>query len=344
MNLNRDPVQLQAVAKFRMVDGDTELSCDDLPGYDFILTEEECKEAMEYMRSNNTVPLSPAYDPLGIGAGRWRVLATDADRPLGCYYFPAGDKVIHPSNMCKTGSCAAGERAHDIGGTVKTSALSSNRRKQICVSLASKAPPTDTTTPTPTDTTTTTPTDTTPTTPPNDIVIDTVAPTVVPFCQWNRGTIKGDKIVTEKKVFSCPETTTIYCPDGYTVDDMTFTTGCEWKDQNTPAPLANAPEPKCQPNVARTVYKDACQPTDITTEKCAGDIPCEMKGDSCFCPDGIEKIEVTCNATEETINNVTGRLECGEYGVEYELTCPDGYLLNKGTQLCEKIATRLQSL
>ena len=92
------------------------------------------------------------------------------------------------------------------------------------------------------------------------------------------------------------------------------------------------------------MYIAECQPTDITTEKCKDDIPCQMDGKNCFCPDGVEKIEVTCNATEESINNVAGMLDCGEYGTGYQLTCPDGYLLNKTSQLCEKIAIQLQSL
>ena len=376
---SRKPILLQGQSDFMVVDGMFKVSCDDVPGYDFIKTEEECKEAMNYLYENQTITLNDNIDETGANQNsRWSVFNNTSARPLGCYYYPAGKKVIHPVNMCVSDSCEGAQIAHDdFRGRVKQQSKSRLNRKQICVLMnrvKNTAPPPapqeeEVAPPSPVETT---PQETQPETqqppqetqpetqqPPQEetsqqsqqpktakqekIVVDTVAPTIVPFCQWNRGTIQGEKIFTEKNVYLCPEGTTIYCPDEYAVDDEKITTECIWEKETT-APFDQPPPPKCQPNEARTVYIAECQPTDITTEKCKDDIPCQMDGKNCFCPDGVEKIEVTCNATEESINNVTGMLDCGEYGTGYQLTCPDGYLLNKTSQLCEKIAIQLQSL
>ena len=375
--MRREPILLQGQSDFMVVDGMFDVSCNDVPGYEFLKTEAECKEAMEYLYDNSIISLNDNIDETGQSLNsRWSVFSNTSARPLGCYYYPAGKKVIHPSNMCESGSCVGNQIAHDdADGKVKQAAKSKLNRKQICVlssyqfgqglqpltqpetqpetqpaatqpaaTQPAATQPAETqpaeTQPAPTQPAPTQPAATQPASQ-EKIVIDTVAPTIVPFCQWNRGTIQGEKIITEKNVYLCPEGTTIYCPDEYSVDDEKFTTTCVW-EKDTAAPFDQPPEPKCQPNEARTVYISECQPTDITTEKCKDDIPCQMDGKNCFCPENVEKIEVTCNATEESINNVSGTLDCGEYGTEYQLTCPDGYLLNKTTQLCEKIA--LQSL
>ena len=344
----REPILLQGnSADFIVVDGMFQESCDDVAEYEYITTEEECKEAMQYLYENNTVVLRNNIDESGSDQNsRWVIFNNTSARPLGCYYYPAGKKVIHPANMCESGSCKPNQIPHDVNGRVKRASESKLNRKQVCVRLGrapaeiqdaqpveiqDAAQPAEIQDAQPAETTQ------------QEIAIDTVAPTIVPFCQWNRGTIQGEKIVTDMNVYMCPEGTTIYCPDEYSIDDENITTSCIW-EQSTDAPLTPPPEPKCQPNEARTVYIAKCQPADITTEKCKDNIPCQMDGKDCFCPKGSETLEVTCNATDKSIINVPGRLDCGEYGTGYELTCPDGYLLNKTTQLCEKVAIQLQSL
>ena len=382
----REPILLQGnSADFIVVDGMFQESCDDVTEYEYITTEEECKEAMQYLYENNTVVLRNNIDESGSDQNsRWAIFNNTSARPLGCYYYPAGKKVIHPANMCESGSCKPNQIPHDdVNGRVKRASESKLNRKQVCVRLGrapaeiqdaaqpveiqdaqpaeiqaveiqdaqpaeiqdaqpveiQDAQPVEIQDAQPAEIQDAQPAETTQ----QEIAIDTVAPTIVPFCQWNRGTIQGEKIVTDMNVYMCPEGTTIYCPDEYSIDDENITTSCIW-EQSTDAPLTPPPEPKCQPNEARTVYIAKCQPADITTEKCKDNIPCQMDGKDCFCPEGSETLEVTCNATDKSIVNVPGRLDCGEYGTGYELTCPDGYLLNKTTQLCEKVAIQLQSL
>ncbi len=155
--------------------------------------------------------------------------------------------------------------------------------------------------------------------------------------------------MVEKRVYKCPEGTTVSCPGEYSVDSADLTTGCLWSDETDP-PLLQEPLPMCQPNEARTVYISDCLDTEVTIETCENDVLCEVVkgsivegsivegnvGADCKCPDGVGATEVRCSVVDESVTNVKGYIECVGYGAGYMLACPDAYLLNEITQLCEQ--------
>ena len=161
-----------------------------------------------------------------------------------------------------------------------------------------------------------------------------VKPEVIPFCQRRTGINVGQAIVIETKIYICPEGASVVCEDGYEVDDEKFVTSCKWT-KDSPQPLPSPPTPVCRPDIAKTVSIDKCQPHEVTKEVCMDEIQCEIDGENCFCPGEVEVIEIICSGHRKIEEDIQGDLNCGEYGAAFELTCPDNYILNSITQLCE---------
>ena len=155
----------------------------------------------------------------------------------------------------------------------------------------------------------------------------TVLPaTKVPFCSIEKPAGTGEPFVLDTIAYTCPSMTTVQCPAGFSTEvKEEQVVGCLWNGVGS-TPLA-IPEPVCQPNVQQTVF-EKCLPNEIRTEICdVGSCMLQESG-NCLCSGTI--ISAKCSAivqSEEAVEK-EARLDCGLYGTGYELTCPDGYILD----------------
>ena len=161
-----------------------------------------------------------------------------------------------------------------------------------------------------------------------------VKPEVVPFCLRRTGTNVGQAIIIETKIYICPDGARVTCEDGYEVDDESIVTSCKW-NKETPPPLPVPPTPVCRPDIAKIVDIKKCQPHEVTKEVCVDEIPCNRDGENCLCPEEVEVKEIICSGHRKVEEDIRGELNCGEYGAAYQLSCPENYILNPITQLCE---------
>ena len=157
--------------------------------------------------------------------------------------------------------------------------------------------------------------------------------TRIPFCAIERPIQQGEPLVIEKSSYNCPDTTTIFCPDGFDVQqDFEFTIGCEWlKDEAIPS---DTPEPLCAPQEKRIVFKD-CAENEIRTELCKNKEPCSITDSNCVCADSSKIIGVVCSPyIPESTKEISGKIDCGLYGTNYKLACPEEYTLDEIQGLC----------
>lgn len=403
------PIRLQQEGSldFVIVDHDqSEYSCEDVPGYEFIESMDECKEAEEYIYTKqgefSNINLDSYKDPKGGSIGRWFIFNNLTERPYGCYYFPRNDKngkIVHPKNMCKN---PEDDRCKEPGqisyytsdGSIKVQAKQPTHR-QIC-KKATQMQQTDTCSwsevrnksltnsnriemfqglsadqcktrcqDNPVCTSlysnnqacvlfndkVSNPSATSISAQGNTYECvergykntkkasgGSVKPRVVPFCQLNKGTLRGENIQRTSQVYKCPEGSSILCPNGFEVDDAKNTTACVWKDRSRPPPSSAPPEPICKPDVAKTVYTAKCLPNEVTEQTCSKGVCIRQGGpeSDCLCPDGVEVTEISCRAFENIVEEETATMNCGEYGSGYQLACPEGYTLNPTTQLCDE--------
>ena len=313
-------------------------SCNDLDDYTFIETEQECENALDWYYKQNTIDLNINKDVNGGSSGRWFVWNNSTPRPYGCYYYPAGKKVVHPKNTTdKT-----------FGSSNPKSSSATNNRHQICVLLDKLPEEKKEDTPeakTEKDTTKDTAKDTTKNTEAKkeEQKAKIIQPILVPFCQLNKSTSRGEDILITKNVYTCPEGSTLYCPDKFDLDD--HDTGCVWKKGGSVP--EKIPTPQCKPDVAKTVAIEECLPNEVTEQLCqtkSGMIafcqrsdPSDITSD-CLCAPDQEVKEITCRRKTDLSEEENAEMSCGDYGTDYQLACPDGYILNSD-YLCELIDT-----
>ena len=154
---------------------------------------------------------------------------------------------------------------------------------------------------------------------------ETVEPTVTPFCKMTKTPKQGPEIVENLEVFTCPEGSTIQCPES-----LFELVGQECRTKlGASCTTEPCPVPTCRPNVQREVF-NPCANNEWRKETCASG---SCVGDNdCICPDGVDVTEVMCE-TKQTRTDKQGTMTC-ESG--YTLFCPDGYILNTSTTMCER--------
>ena len=157
--------------------------------------------------------------------------------------------------------------------------------------------------------------------------------TRIPFCAIERPVQAGESIVIEESTFICPAETTLFCPDSFDIKmDSEFVLGCEWtKDEEKPG---SAPEPLCAPNEKRMVFKE-CGEKEIRTELCKEKVPCNIVDSNCVCEDPKNVIGVVCSPyIPKSVEDRVPELDCGLYGTNYKLACPEEYTLDEEQGLC----------
>ena len=167
-----------------------------------------------------------------------------------------------------------------------------------------------------------------------------VKPIVAPLCILKKGTTKGETIVTNVQTYTCPEGTSIYCSNEFSLQkDGELTIGCEWK-MDTPQPEGEIPLPMCKPNEARTIYTNTCKENEITEQICDTGECVRQAGplSDCLCPNENDISEIICRLVDDRESGeTTGMMNCEEYGAGYEVGCPDGYTLNDTGDMCNLI-------
>lgn len=167
-----------------------------------------------------------------------------------------------------------------------------------------------------------------------------VKPIVAPLCILKKGTTKGETIVTNVQTYTCPEGTSIYCSNEFSLKkDGDLIIGCEWA-LDSAQPEGDIPLPMCKPNEARTIYTNTCQENEITEQICdTGE--CVRQGGpltDCLCPNENDISEIICRLVDDRAAGETiGTMNCEDYGVGYEVGCPDGYTLNGTGDMCNLI-------
>ena len=168
-----------------------------------------------------------------------------------------------------------------------------------------------------------------------------VKPIVAPLCILKKGTTKGETIITNIQSYTCPEGTTIYCPNDFTIKtDSGLNVGCEWTLE-TDQPNVATPTPNCKPNEARTIITNTCMANEITEQTCTEGQCIRQDGplSDCLCADPNFVVETVCRLLDDRAGGeLIGTMNCEDYGVGYEVGCPDGYVLNSAGDMCNFIS------
>jgi hypothetical protein len=152
-----------------------------------------------------------------------------------------------------------------------------------------------------------------------------IQPTVTPFCKLTKTPKQGPEIVENLEVYTCPEGSTIECPDSlFELVGQECRTKLGGTCNTDPCPV-----PTCRPNIYREVF-DPCEDNEWRKESCSSG-SCVGEND-CSCPDGIDITDVMCE-TKQTRTDKQGTMTC-EGG--YTLFCPDGYALDESTSMCQR--------
>ncbi len=160
---------------------------------------------------------------------------------------------------------------------------------------------------------------------------DAIPATKIPYCQITRGTETGEDVVVTEEIYSCPAQTSIFCQDGYILDDANK--GCKWS-KGTEEPDTPPPKPLCRPTEEKIVFSSICGSDQITEESCKGGVECvrENEQTNCRCPEDADVVKVTCRKKEIRTEERVGVFDCGKIG--HTLACPEGYRLDNATKLC----------
>ena len=145
--------------------------------------------------------------------------------------------------------------------------------------------------------------------------------TRIPYCRIDQGVLQGeDKVVTEY-LFMCPVGSTIFCPEGSSLDQF---------GSNCVSPSGTPPNPLCRPDETRIEFTGECGVDQIIEEVCKNNISCVQSGDNCICPNENDIQTRTCRTKIVETEEKTGVFDCGQY----TLACPDGYTLDNSSKLC----------
>ena len=145
--------------------------------------------------------------------------------------------------------------------------------------------------------------------------------TRVPYCRIDQGVLEGQDVVVTEFVFMCPEGSTIFCPEGSSLDQ--YGTNCV-------SPSGTPPNPLCRPDETRIEFTGECKAGQIIEEICKNNIQCVQNGDNCICPNENDIKSRTCRTKIVQKEEKSGIFDCGQY----TLACPDGYTLDNSTKMC----------
>jgi hypothetical protein len=159
-----------------------------------------------------------------------------------------------------------------------------------------------------------------------DVVSPEIQPSVlpatrVPYCRIDKGVLQGQDVVVTEYAFMCPVGSTIFCPEGSSLDQ--FLSNCV-------SPSGTPPDPLCRPDETKIEFTGECAPGQIIEELCKNNTQCVQNGDDCICSNENDIQSRTCRTKIVEKEEKSGVFDCGQY----TLACPGGYTLDNSSKMC----------